>query len=39
MKTNSLTRIFLTCLMGAATCSSAMAQTVASGAAYCQLLL
>ena len=32
MKTNSLTRIFLTCLMGAATCSSAMAQTVASGA-------
>ena len=32
MKTNSLTRIFLTCLMEAATCSSAMAQTVASGA-------
>lgn len=32
MKTNSLTRIFLTCLMGAVTCSSAMAQTVASGA-------
>ena len=32
MKTNSLTRIFLTCLMGAATCSSTMAQTVASGA-------
>lgn len=32
MKTNSLIRIFLTCLMGAATCSSAMAQTVASGA-------
>lgn len=32
MKTNSLTRIFLTCLMGVATCSSAMAQTVASGA-------
>ena len=32
MKTNSLTRIFLTCLMEAATCSSAMAQTAASGA-------
>ena len=32
MKTNSLTRIFLICLMEAATCSSAMAQTVASGA-------
>ena len=32
MKTNSLIRIFLTCFMGAATCSSAMAQTVASGA-------
>ena len=32
MKTNSLIRIFLTCFMGAATCSSTMAQTVASGA-------
>ncbi len=32
MKTNSLIRIFLTCFMGAAICSSTMAQTVASGA-------
>ena len=32
MKTNSLIRIFLTCFMGAATCISTMAQTVASGA-------
>lgn len=32
MKTNSLKHIFLTCLVGAATCNTAIAQTIASGA-------
>lgn len=32
MKTNSLTRIFLTCLVGFAACNTAVAQSVASGA-------
>ena len=32
MKTNSLTRIFLTCLVGVAACNTAVAQSVASGA-------
>ena len=32
MNTNSLTRIIISCLIGAASCSSAMAQKLASGA-------
>ena len=32
MKTNSLKHIFLTCLVGAASCNTAIAQTIASGA-------
>ena len=32
MKTNSLKHIFLTCLVGVATCNTAIAQTIASGA-------
>lgn len=32
MKTNSLTRIFLTCLVGFVACNTAVAQSVASGA-------
>lgn len=32
MKTNSLKHIFLTCLVGAATCNTAIAQSIASGA-------
>lgn len=31
MKTNSLKHIFLTCLVGAASCNTAIAQTIASG--------
>ena len=34
MKTNSLTRIIISCLIGAASCSSTMAQTLASGAVH-----